>query len=325
MVIKEKDLLSRSREFIKRYFFLFAAIFMLILSFFIIKEFVIALITAFVLAYLAKPLQRKLSKKINPKLSAFVCLTIIVLAVLIPIFILVFSLISQINHSLTISSTLKSNFEIIDNYFPNIKETLLNATLSFLKSAIIEIPSIVLSLFIIVMGTYYLILDWENLIKKVELVIPFQDKKRIRREVSALTDNIVYGYIFIAIIEFIVAFIGFYLSGVSLFVILPTLIAILAFIPGLGPGAVWIPTLIYYFAVGDISTAIGVLITGILISAVIETLILPKVVGDKSKIHPFIFLLGVLGGVPVFGIFGFIIGPLVLVYTQKIIEESLKE
>ncbi len=234
-----------------------------------------------------------------------------------------YGLIDQINENIALAGAIKTNFTLLDSYFPNLRENILSILLSFVKSTIYQIPSLALSLVVMVMGTYYIIADWENLAKKIEIVVPFKDKKRIRKDVSALTDNIVYGYIFIAIIEFIIGAIGFYFSGVGLYLILPALMGILAFIPGLGPGAIWIPTAIYYFVAGDIPTAIGVLVTGLIISVLIETILLPRIIGKKSNIHPFIFLLGVIGGVPLFGVFGFIIGPLVLVYTMKLIEESL--
>ncbi len=43
--------------------------------------------------------------------------------------------------------------------------------------------------------------------------------------------------------------------------------------------------------------------------------------GDKANIHPFVMMIGVLGGIAIFGIFGFILGPLILVYTIKLVQE----
>jgi len=67
-----------------------------------------------------------------------------------------------------------------------------------------------------------------------------------------------------------------------------------------------------------------VVITGLIISIFIENFVFAQVVGRQAKIHPLIVLIGVFGGVPLFGIFGFIIGPLLLVYTINLIENAVK-
>ena len=63
---------------------------------------------------------------------------------------------------------------------------------------------------------------------------------------------------------------------------------------------------------------------GLFLSIFIETYLLNHIVEEKAKINPIIRIIGVLGGVPLFGIFGFIIGPLILVYTIKILEEAIE-
>jgi len=314
---------SKTTVFVHKYFFWFAAALFIILSFFIIRNFIIALISSFVLAYLALPLHRKISKKIDKRLSAVICIFIIILSLLTPLFLILLNVITQINTSFDLSSGLDLNLPLVTEFFPTLKYDLLNILLNVLTSTLPQIPYLILSIAITVIGTYYLLIDWDSFTKKVEFITPFKDKKRIRSEVSTLTNNIIYGYVFIALVELIVGVLGFYISGVKLFLLLPAIMALLAFIPGLGPGIIWMPTAVYYLALGEYFTATGVIITGLIISIFVETFLLPKIVQKNSKIHPLIFLLGVLGGVPIFGIFGFIIGPLILVYTLKLIEESL--
>ena len=65
-----------------------------------------------------------------------------------------------------------------------------------------------------------------------------------------------------------------------------------------------------------------VLITGIILST--DTLLRPKIIGSVSKINPFVMLLGVFGGIALFGILGFIIGPIVLFFSLRLIKDSFK-
>ena len=68
----------------------------------------------------------------------------------------------------------------------------------------------------------------------------------------------------------------------------------------------------------------GVLLTGLILMRGVEFYFYTRFVGFWSRIHPFIMLVGVLGGISVFGIFGFIIGPLLLVTSIGIIEGAIR-
>ena len=98
----------------------------------------------------------------------------------------------------------------------------------------------------------------------------------------------------------------------------------LAFIPGLGSAIVWVPLAIYYLFFENWFTFIGVVVTGVILSVFVDTILRTKLLGKKSNINPYIMLIGILGGISLFGIFGFIIGPLILIYSLKIIREYLK-
>ncbi len=201
----------------------------------------------------------------------------------------------------------------------------LNTLLSFTKSAISFLPTLIISIFVTLVSTYYLLKDWDSFTKAVKSYIPFKDKENISKELGETTNKIIYGYVLVALIEFVIAFIGFYLAGVRFFVLLPALIAIFAFLPGLGPGLVWIPTALVLAFSQDYTSALIIAITGLIISIGIDNILAPKLVGGRAKIHPLIMLIGILGGVAVFGIFGFIIGPLLLTYTYKLLEEAIAE
>jgi predicted PurR-regulated permease PerM len=172
-------------------------------------------------------------------------------------------------------------------------------------------------------AAYYSFINWDSLVKLVSRFIPFDKKTSVIKEIKNSTDGIIHGYLLLALIEFVVSAAGFYLSGVQYYLLLSFIIAILVFIPGLGAIAVIIPMLIYYFVLGNWYSFIGVLITGIIVSFFIEIILSAKLLSEDSAVHPMIMLLGILGGTAVFGLFGFIIGPLVLVYTLKILKDLL--
>ncbi len=325
----------KKRHFVKdkeisKYFFWAVLAILILLSYFIVKSYLIPLVSSLILAYLSLPIYRKLSAKINKRLSALLCILLIFIIVVVPIMFATTALIQQISSSLTINditSSLDSQISklpFLKNIdLTNLKQIGLNIFLSAITSTISSIPFWAISILIMFFGIYYSLLNWEQLSSILIKIIPSKEKEKTAKDISTVTKQLIYGYVLIALIEFLVALIGFYFSGVKSFVLLPFLIALFAFIPGIGPGVIWIPTAVIYFIIGDYPTAIGVLITGLIISIVIETFIYSKIMGKKSRIHPLIILIGVFGGVPLFGIFGFIIGPLILIYAIKLIEHAI--
>jgi len=89
--------------------------------------------------------------------------------------------------------------------------------------------------------------------------------------------------------------------------------------PIVGTTVVWVPVFIYLLATGNIFAAAGVFFFG-LISAIIENAIKPIFVSKKTNVHSGIILLGMIGGLLVFGILGVILGPLILSYLLIILE-----
>ncbi|MEK6928481.1 MAG: AI-2E family transporter [Nanoarchaeota archaeon] len=314
----------------KRYLFWVITIGLFIVSLMIIKPFAISLISAFILAFLVKPLYDSLSKKLGKSASAALCLLTIIIILILPTVLLTVGIINQAKESLTVN-TFESITEKISEYpilekinLESLKEKFISYILSVATSILAYIPALFISTIIVLLGTYYILINWSYLAKNLTLYIPFSDKQRVADEISLITKSIVHGYLFIAILEFGVAFIGFYIFGVKYFILLAMLIAFLAFIPGLGPVAVWLPLALYYLINNNYFTAIGVIITGLIISVIIEIILLGKIISKNSKIHPLIFLMGIFGGIPIFGIFGFVLGPLVLVYAIKLLHEGIE-
>ncbi len=101
----------------------------------------------------------------------------------------------------------------------------------------------------------------------------------------------------------------------------------LALLPFLGTPVVWVPIMIVKAAQGHPGQALGILISGIFISTA-DNFIKPKIVASKGKVHPVLVLLGVLGGLALFGITGVIIGPVILSVFMafvRIYEEEVHE
>ncbi|MEK6934186.1 MAG: AI-2E family transporter [Nanoarchaeota archaeon] len=318
---------------LNQYLFLVIIAIMLLLSYKILKPYLIALISAFILAFLTLPLYKLLNKKINRPISAILCIIIIFLIILIPISAIIGSMTKQAYNALSdanvnaILQKISSSpyLDYLNLNIASLREKLISIFIDIISSIASYLPSLIVSLVVLIFGMYYMLTNWFILSNSLEKYLPFKNKRGVINDITKTTKGILYGMFIIAIIEFIVAAVGFAILGVDSYLILAAIIFIFAFIPNIGPGLVWIPLALINIALGNYSTAIGAIILGLIISIPIDTFLRTKLLGDTSHIHPLIMLLGVLGGLSLFGIFGFVIGPLILLYTIRIIEEAIKQ
>lgn len=317
---------------LRKYLFWIITGILLFLCYKILKSYLIPLITAYMTAYLVRPLFERMKKKMRPMFAASICVALVALLLLLPLLWVIKKIIQEaknpsISFSPIDSITQKlSEFPIAQHInLELVKDKLTEAIVSFIKTTLSYIPYQVLGIAIALFAMYYILLNWEFLTKQVYLFLPFREKERALEEMSSITHKILYGYALVAVTELVIASIGFTISGVKYALLYAFLIAIMAFIPGIGPGMVWIPLAAVQLISANYFTLFGVLITGLIISIGIDTFVSAKIIGNRTKINPLVLLLGILGGVPVFGIFGFIIGPIILVYTVKLIQEGLTQ
>jgi predicted PurR-regulated permease PerM len=93
--------------------------------------------------------------------------------------------------------------------------------------------------------------------------------------------------------------------------------AALSTIPVTGAFLVWIPAALFKIATGHLGQGLLVLAGGILIVSTVDNLLRPIIVGRDIQMHPVVVLFSTLGGVVVFGLSGFVIGPIIAALCQS--------
>lgn len=317
------------KEVLQRYAFLVLVVLLLVVSYFILKPFIVALLSAFVLGFLIKPFHSFLSKKIGEKGAAWVCIVLLFLIIFVPFAIVMGALAKQAygyassDNFETVLNTIfgKIGLNLDAELFNNINREALNFLASLLKPLVTNAISFIIVLFVMFFGLYYVLVKWDYLASELRNFIPFKDKTGIAGDLSAVTKEIVFGTFLIGLIEFAVALVGFYILGINSALLLAALIFFTAFIPAVGPGFIWVPLALYSFVIGNYYVGIGAIILGCLLGVGIDMFLRGVIVGKKTRINPLIMLLGIFGGISLFGLFGFIIGPLILVYAIKFLHE----
>jgi predicted PurR-regulated permease PerM len=306
---------------------------LLIFSYFIVRPYFVALVSAFVLAYLVKPLFVRLSGSVGKTLSALICLLLILIVVILPVAFLTVSLVRQVSVYLN-AHNLEFLFERMLGWgflqerglsFQSLSRDVSDFVMSLVTSVLKSLPSIFINLIISLFAVYFMLVNWDSWSESIKYYLPVKDKNKLVADISKTTNSLIYGTVLVAIIELAIAVPAFYFLGVSAYLLLPVLIFFFAFLPGLGPAIVWVPTAIYYFVIGEYFTAVGVLVVGVVLSAGIDAVLRSKILGRGAKVSPLLMIIGVFGGIATFGIFGFIVGPLILIYTLELLQEGIKQ
>ena len=136
--------------------------------------------------------------------------------------------------------------------------------------------------------------------------------------------SVVYGMLGTAIVQGIVAGIGFLIAGVPSPILLALFTFFLSIVP-VGPPVIWIGASIWLFYHGSTGWGIFMLIYGFLAISSVDNLIRPYLISRGTKLPFVIMLIGVLGGVVTFGFIGIFIGPTLLAIGYGLTQEILKQ
>ncbi len=174
---------------------------------------------------------------------------------------------------------------------------------------------------------YFLFVNYKGFERGLLRYSPFRDENAIRfgLELRNITYSNVLGQGFIAIVQGSLVALGYYIFGFGDPIFWGVICTILSFIPVVGAPMVVIPACIIKFVDGDTAHALGMLLWTLILVINVDNvlrLVIAKKVGD---IHPIITIIGVIIGIPMFGIMGLVFGPLLLSYfliTIKIYETN---
>lgn len=176
---------------------------------------------------------------------------------------------------------------------------------------------------IMVIALYFFFVDGPNMIRTLMRLSPLDDQyeTRLLRQFDQTSRAVVLATVLSALAQGATASLAYWALGLPSLVLLFLATTFMAFIPFLGPAVVWVPVAIYLGTVQDRwAAAIGLAIFGLTVVAMIDNLVRMFVLQGKSQLHPLLALLSVLGGMQVFGPIGILVGPMVVVFLQTLLE-----
>lgn len=304
--------------------------------------FVSTIILAAVVTGVFIPVYRYFNRKCKPSLASILTCIVIFLVIFIPIvsFVGILSkeaydmylmakgavLSDNIQNLLQGSMVLEKANLILSNFNITITGEELNKAISevgrvvglFLYEQARAITSNILqflvNFFFMLLIIFYLLIDRQRLLSFVVDLSPLPDDQdeKLFQKFKDMAGAILIGNGLGGLIQGILGGIVFAIFGIKSPFLWGVIMGLMAFLPILGIGIIFIPAAIYLFLVGRIAAGIFFIIFYVILSGGIEYIFKPRLVGQRVQIHTLLVFLSIIGGLKLFGILGIIYGPLIV-------------
>jgi len=169
------------------------------------------------------------------------------------------------------------------------------------------------SVFITLYLSFFLIRDGNAALHSVWDAVPLAavHKQALLEKFAAAVRATVKGNLLVAAIQGALGGLGFWCLGVSGALLWAVLMAFLSLLPAVGAGLVWGPVAIYFLLAGAFWKSLALVAYGVLVIGLVDNLLRPILVGKDSGMPDYIVMITTLGGMAVFGINGFVLGPVI--------------
>jgi predicted PurR-regulated permease PerM len=326
----------------KRIFFFIVAGVIVYLSYLVLRPYFSAIILALILAVLFKPIYHFFLRLFGnaERLSAVLSVIFVFLVVFIPIVFVGGLTVNQIiqfkedfaqtGNTITlervvedinsISASLPGDRELltvdkaqdqIGNWAQAVGSFFLERLPTIGSGAFNSVTWIIIFLILL----YTLFPLHHKLFKFFEEVSPLNDRIDVvyATRVLEMSISMIKGTLLVALVQGAVSGIFLAIAGVPYVLFWTLLMVFLGVIPMVGYGFVMIPIALVMLATGDIWQGIMLILASVLLVGNIDNYLRPKLVSKKAELHPALVILGVIGGLQVFGVLGFIYGPVIMI------------
>lgn len=325
------------------FFLLFIAA-VIVVNFFLFLPYFSVLFLALVLAIVFDGVYQNIKRTLfSSSLSALLTVLIVLIVIVGPLFLIFLLLFGE---AATFSSTLLSphtgamvnvslvSFEhSLSAKFPTlhipdfqIDTTYIRAGLSWLLSHLsiflAGFARIAFDLFVMLIALFYFLRDGRKFLDLLADLSPLQNSydRQIFARITSAVNGVVKGNIVTGIAQGIITGAGFAIFGVPNPVLWGALAVLASLIPKLGPVIMFAPAVVYLFVTSGPLYAIGLVLWGVVLIGLVDNFLGPHIVHRTTAIHPFLVLMGALGGLALFGLIGFIAGPVMVALLLVLLE-----
>ncbi len=319
------------------FFLLFAVVGVAV--FFILQPFLTAIVAAAILTALFKRPYHWFERVTHGHRGAsalFTCL-LVILIIVTPLFLvlsLAISEASNLYHLVTQESVLQSSIERTLTAIHNVpyadaflntaafdEERIINDiknlsqnALGILQAAYQGITSFLFWVFIMFFTLFYFLIDGKRALHHLMGLSPLKDEhdRLLIEKFISISRATLKGTIVVGVIQGLLGWLMFWIAGIPSPAIWGLVMILFSIIPMFGSGIIWLPAGIIMLFLGNIWQGVFILSVGFGVISVIDNVLRPKLVGKDTEMHPLFVLFATLGGISLFGLSGFIIGPIIV-------------
>jgi len=299
-----------------------------------------AVLWAVVAALVFSPLQRALSRATGqrPNLTAALAVLIIVSMVIVPVMLIASALALQANAlyqsiesgRLDVGQQLRDMGGALPTWIQDllgrfgltdldaVRERLSAIFSQFLQALVARAVTVgqstlgfIVSLGVMLYLLFFLLRDGAALTQRIRSALPLSAGQRdaLLEKFAVVIRATVKGTVLVAALQGALGGLIFWLMGIPAPVLWAVLMAFLALLPAIGAGIVWLPVALYLLAMGSVTKGVVLIAYGVLVIGLVDNLLRPVLVGKSTRIPDYVVLISTLGGLSLFGLNGFVIGP----------------
>jgi len=292
-----------------------------------------AILSTLVLYTIMRPAYIHLAevKNWNKRLVAIMLITISIVLIILPFYGLSAMVISKISELKSSEIFFKNLLVKLQHLLPfQINEKLIQDGLNQLgnwatqlfPSLISSAVNIILSLLVVYFLLYFMLIERKQFEASLVKYAPFREQNALRfgNEMKNTTFANVLGQGLICLVQGSLVSLSFYVLGYEDPIFWGVVTTFISFVPILGPPVVFVPAAILQIVNGHEFEGWAMLIFGFLVIINIDNVLRFIIAKKVGNIHPIITVIGVIIGIPLFGILGLVFGPLLLSYFILLIK-----
>ena len=171
----------------------------------------------------------------------------------------------------------------------------------------------IVNLGIVLYLLFFLLRDGDDLAGRIRTAIPLHDdqKRELLTSFTTVIRATVKGNVVVAIAQGALGGLAFWFLNVHAPVLWAVVMAFLSLLPAVGSALVWLPVAIYFLVTGATWQGIVLIAFSVLVIGLVDNVLRPILVGKDTKMPDYVVLIATLGGMAIFGLSGFVIGPVI--------------
>ena len=209
----------------------------------------------------------------------------------------------------------------------NSLSTALTKVTNFIPTIFNSTATLISNLAIMLFVLYYMLVNGTDIERFLGRVIPLKPENitMLASETKKMVKANALGIPLISIIQGLTATLGYFIFGVKDFALWGFLTGIFAFFPVVGTMIVWVPLVLYTYAIGNNWQATWLLLYSVIVTGNVDYIARITLLKRMGNVHPVITILGVIVGLNLFGFIGLVFGPLLVNYILVLFDIYMNE